>query len=175
MNLIPNNKYVIYCLLLCSTSFSGWAGKDDFKQDIAIDSGYQKADGINKTSVFIENVHISQGSLSINADEVRVIKGDGENQEIFVATGQPATYSQKMDDGTVVTASANKIEYISAIQTITLEGSAKLSQDGFKSEGEVIRFNIEKEALEAEGGNNGRVKTVFKPELLDDDKNDQGN
>lgn len=167
MNLIPNNKIIVYCLLLCSASFNSVGGKNDFKQDIAIDSGYQKADGINKTSVFIENVHISQGSLSINADEVRVIKGEAENQEIFVATGKPATYSQEMDDGSVVTASANKIEYISATQTITLEGSAKLSQDGFKSEGEVIRFNIEKEELEAEGGNNGRVKTVFKPELLD--------
>lgn len=170
------NLNLLVCLILSiATPGMSWAGKDDFKQSIAIDSGYQKADGINKTSIFIENVQITQGSLAISADEVSVIKGEQEGQEVFVAVGAPATYSQTMDDGTVVTASANKIEYVRAIQTITLEGSATLSQAGFKSEGEVMRFNIEKEALEAEGGNNGRVKTVFKPDLLDNDKNDQGN
>jgi lipopolysaccharide export system protein LptA len=166
----PNSKLLFGAFIFGLFCHSAFAGKDDFQQQIAIDSGYQKADGINKTSIFIENVNITQGSLSINADEVSVLKGEGDNNEVFIAIGQPATYSQKLDDGTLVQASANKIEYISTLKTITLEGNAKLSQDGFKSEGEVIRFNIEKEALEAIGGSNGRVKTVFKPDLLEKTK-----
>ena len=156
-----NNPILISSLLLC-LSCSVQAGKSDFKLPIKVDSKTQFVDGKRKTSVFKDDVNVSQGTLSINADELHVSAEAGQGKEVFVATGTPAVYSQTMDDGSKVTAKANEIRYVVESRTLDLKGNAQLYQDTSMVKGENISFNLEKEQLIA-GGNkdNGRVTTVF--------------
>ncbi|WP_338291165.1 lipopolysaccharide transport periplasmic protein LptA [Planctobacterium marinum] len=153
------------CLLFSTTAL---AGKEDFKLPIKVDSKSQFVDGKRKTSVFKEDVQVRQGSLSIDADEVRVSAENGKGKEIFIAIGKPAVYSQTMDDGSKITAKAGEIRYEVESRTLELNGSAELHQDTSMVRGEKISFNLEKEQLIAGGDeSDGRVTTVFQT----DDKN----
>jgi lipopolysaccharide export system protein LptA len=155
-------------LTLLST-FAVQAGKDDFKLPIKVDSKTQFVDGKRKTSIFREDVHISQGSLNIEADEVEVIAEEGKGKEIFIARGKPAVYSQTMDDGSAITAKANEIRYQVETRMLELNGSAELYQDASMVKGENISFNLEKEQLIAgTKGGESRVTTVFQTEEDDD-------
>lgn len=155
-------------LLALTVSPACLAGKTDFDLPIKVDSKSQLIDGINKTSKFWQDVNISQGSLTINADEVEVIASAGKGNEIFIARGTPAIYSQQMDDGSAITAQAREIKYQVAISTISLKGNAQLQRDSSVVKGESITFDMVKEQLLAEGSGNqdGRVTTIFGPENL---------
>lgn len=149
------------CLLLPCT----YAGEGDFKLPIKVDSKTQFVDGKLKTSIFKDDVHVRQGSLSIDADELHVTAEAGKGKEIFTATGKPAVYSQTMDDGSKVTAKANQIRYVVESRTLELTGNAELYQDTSMVKGDKISFNLEKEQLIAGGEEQeGRVTTVFQTE-----------
>ena len=147
------------------------AAKSDFKKDIEVFSESQFLDGKNKKSILIDNVQVTQGSLSIKADRVEVEAGGGKSKEIFIATGKPAVYSQTLDDGRVVEARAFEIRYEVANRTISLAGDAELNQNTSVVKGETIVYDMEKEQLKAtgdgSGSEDGRVRTVFSLEDIE--------
>lgn len=157
--------------LLLGVSQVTLADSSDFSKPIKVDSKSQFVDGKNKTSLFKDDVRITQGSLIIDADEVEVIATAGDGKEVFVARGKPASYSQIMDDGTPVKAKANEIRYEVSKRTISLTGNAELQQDTSMVKGDNITYDMAKEQLLATGGegdSNGRVTTVFRPEAIED-------
>lgn len=146
-----------------------YAGQSDFDKPITVDAKSQFVDGKNKTSIFKDDVHITQGSMEIRADEVEVIATDGEGKEIFIARGNPAVYAQDMDDGSRVSAQANTITYSVTSRAITLDGDAQLVRDTSMVQGDLIEFDMEKEQLLAQSSGEGeerRVTTVFRPEAF---------
>ncbi len=164
MHLAKFSCTALITFLVCNVN----AGQKDFEQPIKVDSKSQFVDGKTKTSIFRDDVHINQGSLSIDADEVEVIAGQGEGKEIFIARGNPASYSQTMDDGRDIKAMANEIKYEVSSRTLTLDRSAELQQDSSMVKGESIVFNMELEQLIAQGTDTeeGRVTTIFQPDSL---------
>lgn len=159
---------------VASVAFHAVAGKDDFDLPIKVDSKSQFVDGKTKTSIFREDVHITQGSLTILADEVEVIAALGDGKEVFIARGKPASYSQKMDDGSDISAMAEEIKYEVDTRTLTLDGQAELQQNSSMVKGESIVFNMELEQLVAQGTDEaeGRVTTIFRPDSIRKDKKD---
>jgi lipopolysaccharide export system protein LptA len=172
-------------LLIAIASGSVNASEADFSKPIKVDAKSQFVDGKNKTSLFKDDVLITQGSLIINADEVEVIASEGEGKEVFVARGNPASYSQQLEDGTPVSAKANEIRYEVVNRTISLNGKAELKQDTSMVRGDSITFDMITEQLLATSGEDdngeGRVTTVFTPETIrkstskDDDDDNEGN
>ena len=156
--------------LLAIASGAVQASEEDFSQPIKIGSNTQFIDGKNKTALYKEDVLITQGSLLIEADEVEVIATDGSGREIFIARGNPASYSQSLEDGTPVSAKANEIRYEVVNRTISLAGNAELQQDSSKVQGDKITFDMITEQLLATGGagedGEGRVTTVFTPDTI---------
>ena len=63
-----NNK-ILLAALLCITSFSAFALKDDTKQPIKIVSTNQSLDMENSVVTFTDNVVITQGSIVIKAEK----------------------------------------------------------------------------------------------------------
>ena len=176
MNLV--NVALLAGLSLAASN--AFAGKDDFKLPIKVDSKSQFVDGKTKTSIFRDDVHITQGSLVILADEVEFIAGLGEGKEVFIARGKPASYKQQMDDGSDISAEAEEIKYEVATKTLTLEGLAELQQNSSMVKGDSIVFNMELEQLVAQGTDEseGRVTTIFRPDSIrkddkDSDQNEQ--
>jgi lipopolysaccharide export system protein LptA len=159
-------------VLSTSPAFSN---ENDFTLPIEIGSNSQFIDGKNKTALYKDNVLITQGSLIIKADEVEVIASEGSGREIFVARGNPASYSQELEDGNPVSAMANEIRYEVAKRTISLTGNAELKQDTSQVKGNKITFDMITEQLLATGGADdasGRVTTVFTPESIRKAKNE---
>lgn len=169
---------LVTSLLLGSVATPSFSDENDFNQPIKVDSKSQFVDGKNKTSLFKDDVRISQGSLLIIADEVEVVANEGEGREVFIARGAPASFSQTLEDGTPVSAKANEIRYEVVKRTISLSGNAELQQDTSQVKGDNITFDMISEQLLATGGDNdkdGRVTTVFTPEAIKkaaDDNND---
>jgi lipopolysaccharide export system protein LptA len=150
-------------LLFSSLSF---AGPDDFKKEIQVGSDRQFGSIKDKVMTFVDNVKVEQGSLLIEADKLEVIASAGKGKEVFIASGKPATYSQLLDGDKPIKASANEIRYDVANGTLVLTGNAELSQNGSMVQGALIKYNLEKQELEAEsnGKKTERVTTVFSPE-----------
>lgn len=151
------------------------AGEADFSLPIEVYSLSNFFDGKTKTSIFHKDVKITQGSLEILADEVEVIAGLGEGKEVFIARGNPAKYSQKLDDGTNISAAANEIKYEVSNRTLTLSGDAELNQDSSLVKGESILFNMELEQLIAESGDTSEagVTAIFQPDSLRKQQNEK--
>lgn len=146
------------------------ADQNDFSQPITVDAKSQFVDGKNKTSIFKDAVHITQGSMEIKADEVEVIATDGEGREVFIARGNPAIYAQDMDDGTRVSAQANVITYEVSSRAIRLDGNAQLLRDTSLVQGDLIQFDMQNEQLLAQSSEDGEtgVTTIFRPETFRD-------
>ena len=171
----PFTHLLIASVLSSCLTASVLAGEDDFEQPIKVDARSQFVDGKNKLSVFKGDVHITQGTLVIDADEVEVDASAGEGKEVFIARGQPATYSQQLDDGQQVVAKANEIRYQVSERTISLDGNAELVRDTSSVSGNSIIYDMAREQLLAESSddNNGRVTTVFRPESLQEVNNEK--
>ncbi|MFT6777105.1 MAG: lipopolysaccharide export system protein LptA [Paraglaciecola sp.] len=163
----PFTNRLYHASLLAGLLFSAhsYAGKDDFTKKIELASLYQNADGIAKRATYQGNVMILQGSLKVSADELEIDASKGEGNEIFIATGNPATYSQQQEDGSIVTAQADKIEYHRQTRSLSLEGNAQIKQNSSSVQGESIKFNMELEQIIAQGSDqeSGRVITTFQP------------
>jgi lipopolysaccharide export system protein LptA len=163
----PFTNRLYHASLLAGLLFSAhsYAGKDDFTKKIELASLYQNADGIAKRATYQGNVLILQGSLKVSADELEIDASKGEGNEIFIATGSPAKYSQQQEDGSIVTAQADKIEYHRQPRSLSLEGNAQIKQNSSSVQGKSIKFNMELEQIIAQGSDqeSGRVITTFQP------------
>lgn len=142
----------------------------DTKQEITIKSNRQAGDLKNKIISYLDNVSITQGTLSITADLVQVIKQADSDHDIYVAKGKPVTFQQELEDGSLVSLKGNEMTYEPAISTITIVGNAVLSQEGSEVRGNKIIYNTLTEQLEAESSQENPVTTILKPQTQGESK-----
>jgi len=143
------------------------ATKDDLNQEITIKSKRQAADLKNKIASYLDDVSISQGSISIRADIVQVYSKvndiTGEKSNIYLAKGKPAIFKQKLEDGSLISLQANEIKYQPDQFTITVSGNAQVKQAGSKMNGDIITYNTLNEKLEGQSINDAHVTTILQP------------
>lgn len=141
--------------------------ESDFEQPINIEADREFFDLRNNIFRVEGHVIVTQGSLVIHADQLEVEGfGSDESQvELFVATGNPATYSQQVEAGITVTASAQVITYNAATRNLTLTGNAELQQSGSFLKASEITYDLESQVISANRGDEPgqRVRTSFKP------------
>jgi lipopolysaccharide export system protein LptA len=165
-------KSSVICTLAISILAGNAVAKEgDLKQELKIAAVSQRADVKNNQIIFNGPVKITQGSINIEADELRAFSAENGQTKTLIATGNPATFSQELDDGRIGTASANEIRYDLATTGLLLTGNAKLDQAGSKVTGNVIRYNINAQELIAESTGKGedRVITIIQPENFQND------
>ncbi len=146
------------------------AKEGDLQQELKVAAVSQKADIKNNQVIFFGPVNVTQGTININADQLRAFSEESGGKKTMIATGNPATFSQELDDGRIGTASANEIKYELSTSILTLKGNAKLDQAGSQVTGNLISYNIDKQQLIAESTGEGkdRVITIFQPENYPD-------
>lgn len=158
----------------------------DFNLPVTLVSNSQTLDGKKKTSIFMDNVVIRQGSLEILAQRVEADAAAGKGKEIIMASGNPASYKQRLEDGTMVEASANEIVYEVGSRTISLKGVASIVQNEIQVTGDSIVFDMAKEQILASStaDSSGPVTTVLSPgafsnstpsELIEDENKESQN
>jgi len=161
-------KLLLAALILLPLEYAHCA-ITDIDQQVIIKSNRQASDIKNKIASYLDNVEITQGSLSIKADIVQVVSQENTENKIYVASGKPAIFKQLLDDGQPIILQANQIKYEPAKHTITISGNASVSQEGSLVSGNIIIYNILTEQLNAEKktDSNERVTTILQPKLKD--------
>lgn len=165
--------------LIASPALATITLERDFEQPITIDADHEFMDLRNNIFRVEGHVVIGQGSLIIHA-ETLVVEGFGKevgDAERLVAKGSPATYEQEVDIGVTVTASANTITYDTASRILVLSGNAELLQSGNFLKASKITYDLEKQTISAERGEQSgqRVRTSLQPRDLSEVEADKGN
>ena len=161
---IKKLKSSLICITACAILMPVVsAEKFNVDQEIKISSSRQAADLKNKIFSYIDNVIISQGSLTINAELVQVITQGENNNKIYIAKGSPATFEQTLQDGSPINLQANEIRYEPHKNTVVISGNALLRQEGSEVSGSKITYNFETEYVNAESLENAKVETVLQP------------
>jgi len=173
------NKALLLSSLFFALSTPVNAAKTDLTQEITIKSKRQSADLKNKIASYLDEVSISQGSISIIADIVQVYSNVDEKtndkSDTYLAKGKPAVFKQQLEDGSLISLQANEIKYQPDLHIITVSGNAEVKQAGSKVTGEIITYNTSSEKLEAMGSHNESVTTILQPAQIKAQQNKKKN
>lgn len=176
------SKGLLLTSLFFTLSASVYAAKNDLTQEITIKSKRQSADLKNKIASYLDEVSISQGSISIIADIVQVYSNvddqTNKKSDTYLAKGKPAIFKQQLEDGSLISLQANEIKYQPDLHIITVSGNAEVKQAGSKVTGETITYNTSSEKLEAISSDNESVTTILQPAQIkaqQDKKNNDSN
>lgn len=110
------------------------------------------------------NVHITQGTLEIEAARADLRQAGGEITSAKL-TGSPVRLKQAMDNGGTMNATAAQVDYDLSQDTVVFTGKAVVQQPGRGSiAGERIVYNMRTGQVQGGGGENGgRVNLTFEP------------
>ncbi len=153
-------------LVLILTHVSAvYALSGDRQQPIHIDADRMVAEKPKGFSHYIGNVHITQGSLKIDADEVYIYLVDGLLNKLIII-GSPAKLQQIPDNSAeVVYSQALRMEYFASTDQLFLMKDAEVWQGGSRFSGEHIEYDTRNSRISAnsEGKKSGRVRAVIVP------------
>ncbi|TLU66683.1 lipopolysaccharide transport periplasmic protein LptA [Thalassotalea litorea] len=150
------------------------AAQSDFEQEVVIQAKRQASDLKNKIASYLDDVKITQGSLTITADVVQVINDPNSQGKSYQAKGKPARFSQRLDDGKLVEIQAQEITYTPLTSTLVIKGNAKVSQEGSQVQGDIITYNMLTEQLTAESlDDSDIVTTIIQPQKKDNNTTEQ--
>lgn len=139
------------------------ARSSDRNQPMDIDAGRQEGtlDG-NSVNIFSGGVTITQGSLDIRADRAEVHQRGGEVVRA-VLTGKQAVLKQQMDDGTPMTAKADRIDYDMVGDKVVLIGNFSVTTLRGTSSGQRLTYDLKSGYLKSGGEGEGRIKLRILP------------
>lgn len=110
------------------------------------------------------NVEMTQGSIVVTGDHVRVYQVAGRVQKV-VASGAPAHFRQRPDHGAEVIADAEHMEYLTENERLILTGNAHVVQGGNSFAGHLIEYDTRQSVVNASKGEQGegRVRATIVP------------
>lgn len=145
-------------------AFAGTAAArdSDRNQPMNIESDRQEGtlDG-NSVNVLTGNVTITQGSLDIRAGRADIHQRGGDVVRA-VLTGNQAVLKQQMDDGSPMTAKADRIDYDMTADVIVLTGNYTVTTPRGSTSGQRLTYNLKSGRVES-GGDSGRVRMTIQP------------
>lgn len=159
-----------FIFLLMLISFSPvWALSSDRQQPIAIEADQVDIDERAGISTYRGNVRLTQGSLRMQAEQVVVHSRERAVQKV-IATGQPATFSQRPDNADEdVQASAEEVEYDAVKGTLLLQHQATFTQGMNLFQGNRIEYDMQNDTVAASSKEDSpsRVQVIIHPGTLE--------
>ena len=152
------------CGLLALACASGAAARSsDRTRPMDIDAGRHEGsiEG-NGTSIFSGGVTITQGTLDIRADRADIQQRGGQPVRAIL-TGRQAVLKQQMDDGTPMTARADRIEYDLTSEVVVLIGNYTVTTPRGSTTGQRLTYDLKSGRVESGGEGNGRVQLRILP------------
>ncbi len=123
-------KYPAILLLMTLLSQPAAALNSDFDQPIQIQADSSLLNQGQGIDIYSGRVELSQGSLSLTADELRIHKNSNGNLDRIVAIGEPVYLQQLNEQQQTITATAAKIVFQSVKGVIELSDDAQLIHPG---------------------------------------------
>jgi len=158
----------------CAVLLSGPAAaeKADRTKPINLESDRMTVDDAQHTSVFVGNVLMTQGTMSIRADKVTV-RQDKDGHQYGTAIGNPAVLRQKREGAEgYIQGEAQRIEYDGKLNRVELFDRARLLREpADEVRGNYISYDARTEHFTVTGGSGpsagggpaGRVHAVIQP------------
>jgi len=158
---------IIPSLILAFSGSAAEPAAQPSANQISISADRQEGQLKENVGIFEKNVEIVHGKRKITADRLEVHKREdlGDNKQLLIATGTPAYFEEKQDDGTLMSASANEVRYDVAKRFLTLVGNAEVAQAGQKINAKSITYDMQQQLISAEKDENStdRVHTILVP------------
>lgn len=154
------SKLLILATLLATAPVLAKSGDRNQPMDISADRTDALL-GDDSVSTLEGNVRIRQGSLEVDAARAEVHRAAGDINRI-VLTGSPASLRQVSDAGEPMDATANRIVYLLADESMMLTGNVVVSQPRGTLRGETIKYDINTGRLDG-GGDGARVSMRILP------------
>lgn len=152
-----------------------FAERADRDKPIHLEANQVIMEDARKTSTFIGNVRLSQGTLLIRGDKIVVVE-DKDGFKHATAYGNTAEFRQKREglDG-YVEGYGERIEYDARAGTLNFQEKAHLKRDRDEVSGNNIAYNVSTEifrvnSADATTGNEPpqRVRAVLQPKAKED-------
>jgi lipopolysaccharide export system protein LptA len=164
---MQSSKRMILALLFGMMSpLAALALSSDKQQPIRIEADSVVIDDTTGTAVYRGNVHYTQGSTHLDAEEVTVYSADRQKVDKVVSDGKPATFRQRPDKQKEdLRGQATHIEYYAADDRVVLDGDAHLWQGKNEFAGSRIEYDTAKETVKAikSATDEGRVHVIIQP------------
>ena len=144
------------------------AEKADRTKPVNLEADSVTLDDINKTSLYLGNVILTQGTLTLRADQVQARQNDQGLQSV-TAVGRPVAFRQKVDGrDEYLEGYADRIEFDNIKSQLELIGNAKLRRGQDELRGAQISYNANTEFYRVIGKPDaktpaGRVRAVIRP------------
>ena len=147
---------------------SAYAEKADKTKPVNLEADTVTMDDINKTSLYMGNVILIQGTLVLRADQVQARQNDQGLQSV-TAIGRPVAFRQKTDGrDEYLEGYADRVEFDNVTSQLELIGNARLRRGQDELRGAQISYNGNTEFYKVIGQLNtqspaGRVRAVIRP------------
>ena len=160
MNPILRASFLVGALLLAPSVVL--AKSSDRNQPMSLDTGHQVGTMEGSGTITMSGgVIVQQGSLDIRSQTgVVTMKNNDITRVVF--TGSPVTLKQQMEDGSMMNATANRIEYDLVNEIVTFIGNYTVKTPKGSNSGQKLVYNLRTGNMES-GGDGTRVKTVIQP------------
>lgn len=158
-------KALVGLLITLSVAASpmAMAKKSDRNQPMDVSAGKQEGSlDDSMPTVLSGGVVIDQGTLHAEASRAEILARGGDISQV-VLTGSPARMSQQMDDGSLMNAVANKIDYNVTTDTVVFTGQVNIKQPRGTLSGERVVYNMTTGQVTSGGEGNGRVNMRIMP------------
>jgi len=162
-------RHAAVCLVIIFCNAPAHANSADRQKAINVKADSSEFDERAGTQTLSGDVEISQGSLSINADNIKIELKEGALFRIS-GLGSPIRFQQLTESSELMRGQSNQITYNIETSTITFQGDAEFERPGQKFTGHSIEYNMVELTFKATGkktdNGNGRVNIVLQPAKL---------
>src|SRR6185295_12571978 len=148
------------------------AEKADSDKPVNLEADRVDLDDAKKEAVFVGNVTLTQGTLSIRADKI-IVKQDAAGFQYGIAYGKPAHFRQKREGyDEYIEGFSERLEYDGKADKVQMFTNARIQRGGDEVRGDYISYNAVTEYFQVIGGaksasptgnSEGRVHAVIQP------------
>ena len=147
------------------------AERADRDKPVNLEADRVDLDDAKKEAVFVGNVTLTQGTLTIKADKI-IVKQDAEGFQYGIAYGNPAHFRQKRENyDEYIEGFAERLEYDGKADKVQMFTNARMQHGGDEVRGDYISYNALTEFFQVIGGGKssptgnppGRVRATIQP------------
>ena len=164
-------KRAFLLLVVSGLPLGSHARTADRQQPADINAGHATVS--NGARVLSDGVTIVQGTLQIDADRAQLESDDSGNLTRVILTGKPVEWTEILDTGVRLDASAERIDYNMAEQKVTLIQNVRITRGPDEISGDHLEYDLATSALDAGGESKGRVVLRITPQGTTESDGDQ--
>ncbi len=143
-------------------AFDAAALATDSQQPIEIEADFAELDDQEGKTIYVGNVVVTQGSIRMTGDKLKVNFSEDRDLEDVYLEGRPAYFKQTPDNGEDVEGEALLIEYHQLKSLLHLISKARLTQGARLFEGDRINYDTAKSVITARAVPKARQQTTDK-------------